>query len=584
MTIEQNLYIILAISIAALVAAFVAAMRAGGTRGLAADVTQLLRDGRVEASQAAKEAREELARIQREGTGSLAQQLASAENIQREQLSLISGRIDALGEANQVALDRVRTAVDTGLKEMRAANDERLGEIRSTLDQSVKELQAATEKQLGDTRTGLDGRLKELRESNEKALGEMRGIIDARIKELREGNEKILGEMRKEVSDGLKQAADSISKVLGDMSNTQREQLQAMTGQLKEHADGNLRSLEAIRTALDARVKELQASNEEKLEQMRKTVDEKLHDTLERRLGESFKLVSDRLDTVHKGLGEMQTLATGVGDLKRVLTNVKARGGWAELQLGALLEQTLTPEQYEKNVAVTPGGSERVEFAIKLPGSKGDPNTPLWLAIDSKFPQEDYARLQHAAERADPDAVKEATDGLLRAVRLAAKDIHDKYINPPHTLDMAVMYLATEGLFSEVMRQPGFVEELQTKYRVMVTGPANLTALLTTLRLGFQTLAIEKRASDVWRVLGAVKTEFGKFGDMLDKVKNHLGKATKTIEEGGVRTRAMERQLREVEKLPEFEASQVLALPSATALLTSTAEYAEVVPEADVEN
>ena len=584
MTIEQNLYIILAISIAALVAAFVAAMRAGGTRGLAADVTQLLRDGRVEASQAAKEAREELARIQREGTGSLAQQLASAENIQREQLSLISGRIDALGEANQVALDRVRTAVDTGLKEMRAANDERLGEIRSTLDQSVKELQAATEKQLGDTRTGLDGRLKELRESNEKALGEMRGIIDARIKELREGNEKILGEMRKEVSDGLKQAADSISKVLGDMSNTQREQLQAMTGQLKEHADGNLRSLEAIRTALDARVKELQASNEEKLEQMRKTVDEKLHDTLERRLGESFKLVSDRLDTVHKGLGEMQTLATGVGDLKRVLTNVKARGGWAELQLGALLEQTLTPEQYEKNVAVTPGGSERVEFAIKLPGSKGDPNTPLWLAIDSKFPQEDYARLQHAAERADPDAVKEATDGLLRAVRLAAKDIHDKYINPPHTLDMAVMYLATEGLFSEVMRQPGFVEELQTKYRVMVTGPANLTALLTTLRLGFQTLAIEKRASDVWRVLGAVKTEFGKFGDMLDKVKTHLGKATKTIEEGGVRTRAMERQLREVEKLPEFEASQVLALPSATALLTSTAEYAEVVPEADVEN
>ncbi len=296
---------------------------------------------------------------------------------------------------------------------------------------------------------------------------------------------------------------------------------------------------------------------------MRKTVDEKLHDTLEKRLGESFKLVSDRLEAVHQGLGEMQNLATGVGDLKRVLTNVKARGTWAEVQLGAILEQILTPEQFGKNVRVKADSSESVEYAVRLPGPKDDPDACVWLPIDSKFPQEDYLRLQEAAERADPVAVQASMDALARTVRSAAKDNHDKYQDPPNTTDFGIMFLATEGLYAEVMRQPGFVEDLQHRYRVVVAGPTTLAALLSSLRLGFQTLAIEQRAVEVWRVLAAIKTEFGRFGEVLDKVKRQLHTASRTIEETGVRSRAIERRLRAVEKLPEPEALEILALPAA---------------------
>jgi DNA recombination protein RmuC len=292
-------------------------------------------------------------------------------------------------------------------------------------------------------------------------------------------------------------------------------------------------------------------------------VDEKLHDTLEKRLGESFKLVSDRLEAVHQGLGEMQNLATGVGDLKRVLTNVKARGTWAEVQLGAILEQILTPEQFGKNVRVKADSSESVEYAVRLPGPRDDPDACVWLPIDSKFPQEDYLRLQEAAERADPGAVQVSMDALARTVRSAAKDIHDKYINPPSTIDFGIMFLATEGLYAEVMRQPGFVEDLQHRYRVVVAGPTTLAAILSSLRMGFQTLAIEQRAVEVWRVLGAIKTEFGRFGEVLDKVKRQLHTASRTIEETGVRSRAIERKLRSVDKLPEPEALEILALSAA---------------------
>ena len=290
-------------------------------------------------------------------------------------------------------------------------------------------------------------------------------------------------------------------------------------------------------------------------------MDEKLHDTLEKRLGESFKLVSDRLEAVHKGLGEMQHLATGVGDLKRVLTNVKVRGTWAEVQLGAILEQILTPEQFEKNVRVKADSLESVEYAVRLPGPKDEPEACVWLPIDSKFPQEDYLRLQEAAERADPAAIQTATDALARTVRAAAKDIHDKYISPPSTTDFGIMFLATEGLYAEVLRQPALVEDLQHRYRVVVAGPTTLAAILSSLRMGFQTLAIEQRAVEVWRVLAAIKTEFGKFGDILDKVKHQLYTASRTMEKTGVRSRAIERRLRSVEKLPEPEALEILALP-----------------------
>lgn len=382
-------------------------------------------------------------------------------------------------------------------------------------------------------------------------------------RELREGREEYRTagrELREEVSGSLKSSTDTMSKTLEALAKAQQTQLENITRSNKER-------LESIQAVLDSRINELQASNEKKLNEMRQTVDEKLNDTLKQRLGESFKLVSDRLEAVHKGLGEMQSLATGVGDLKRVLTNVKARGTWAEVQLGALLEQVLIADQYGKNVCLRPGTLEKVEYAIKLPGPNRDPDNPVWLPIDSKFPQEAYIRLQEAAERADPDAVQDAAKALAQAVRTAAKDICDKYLNPPITTDFGIMFLATEGLYAEVLRQSTLVEELQRRYRVVIAGPTTLTATLSSLRVGFQTLAIEQRASEVWRVLGAVKAEFNKFGVVLDKIKKQLDTARRTIEETGVRSRAIEKKLINVEKLPNDEAANVLALPNETAIL-----------------
>ena len=358
---------------------------------------------------------------------------------------------------------------------------------------------------------------------------------------------------------------DVARRELRDELRSAREEARLSARELREEVtksiDATQASLDRVRATLDQRVRELQEGNERKLDEMRRTVDEKLHDTLEKRLGESIKLVSDRLDTVHKGLGEMQQLATGVGDLKRVLTNVKARGTWAEVQLGAILEQVLTPEQYGKNVCIRPDTAERVEFAVRLPGPLDDPTTCVWLPIDSKFPQEDWLRLQDASDQGDVAAVQAASDALIRTVRGSAKEIHDKYVHPPASTDFAIMFLATEGLFAEVLRHPSVVSDLQQQYRVVVAGPTTLAAILTSLRMGFQTLVVEQRAAEVWRVLGAVKTEFGKFGDVLDKVQRQLNTASRTIEETGQRSRAMEKKLRSAERLPEAEAAMVLELP-----------------------
>lgn len=389
---------------------------------------------------------------------------------------------------------------------------------------------------------------------NEQALRE----------ELRAGRDEARSagkDLREEVSGGLRSTGEALSRTLEGLGKAQQAHLEAMTRQLKELTESNQNALESIRKTLDSRVREIQEGNEKKLEEMRKTVDEKLHETLEKRLGESFKLVSDRLEAVHKGLGEMQNLATGVGDLKRVLTNVKVRGTWAEVQLGAILEQMLTPAQYEKNVRVRSESPETVEYAVRLPGPRSDPDACVWLPIDSKFPQEDYLRVQEAAESGDPEAVQRAAEGLARTVRLAAKDIHEKYVHPPHTTDFGIMFLATEGLYAEVLRQPALVDELLQRYRVVVAGPTTLAAILSSLRMGFQTLAIEQRAVEVWKVLGAVKTEFGKFGEVLEKVKRQLNMASRTLEETGVRTRAMEKKLRSVEQLPDEEAAEILDLP-----------------------
>lgn len=404
--------------------------------------------------------------------------------------------------------------------------------------------------------------LSKLKEGNQTDLGKIRDTFDKRVKELQDGNERKLDQVRRELADGMKASGDSTKQVLEGMRKDQNELLGNMTKQLKDTVDENRKELDTIRQTVDKSVKDLQESNEKKLEEMRKTVDEKLHDTLEKRLGESFKLVSDRLEAVHKGLGEMQNLAVGVGDLQRVLTNVKARGTWAEYQLGALLEQVLTPDQYSTNVKVNPESSESVEFAIKLPGPKDDPGTHVWLPIDSKFPQEDYIRLQEVSDQCDSAKMDVAVKAFNKAIKKAADDVSKKYILPPHTTDFAIMFLATEGLYAEVIRQPALIEELQQCYRIVIAGPTTLVALLSSLRMGFRTLAIEKRASEVWQVLGAVKTEFGKFGEAIGKVKTHLGRASNAIDATGVRTRVLEKKLKGVESLSEEDALKLLSLSS----------------------
>lgn len=392
------------------------------------------------------------------------------------------------------------------------------------------------------------------------------GVEQAVREELRLGREesgKAARDLREEVSVGQKFSVDTMVKTIGEMGKSQNDQLESIAKRIQELNESNTAGIEKLRNTIDAQLRHLQESNEKKLDQMRETVDEKLQSTLEKRLGESFKIVSERLEAVQHGLGEMQNLATGVGDLKRVLTNVKTRGTWGEVQLGALLEQIMTPNQYDKNVNIKSESQESVEYAIRLPGKDDAPDTCVWMPIDSKFPQEDYLRLVDAAEVADVDSEQKATAALIRSVHNSAKEICDKYIDPPKTTDFAIMFLPTEGLYAEVLRQPGQVEKIQQDYRVVVAGPTTLSAILSSLRIGFRTLAIEKRSSEVWKVLAAVKTEFGKFGSILDKVKKQLNTASNTIEQTGMRTRAMKRKLRAVEELPDETTAKILELPDA---------------------
>jgi DNA recombination protein RmuC len=328
---------------------------------------------------------------------------------------------------------------------------------------------------------------------------------------------------------------------------------QNITSQLSANAGAQHTQFETLRGAVDQQLSRIQQDNSAKLEQMRQTVDEKLHATLEKRLSESFKQVSDRLELVHKGLGEMQTLAAGVGDLKRVLSNVKTRGVFGETQLAALLEQVMAPEQYEKNVATRPGSRERVEFAIKLPGT-GD--APVLLPIDAKFPQEDYQRLQAAQEAGDLLAAELAGKALEARVKLEARSIAEKYVEPPHTTDFALLYLPFEGLFAEVLRRPGLFDYIQREWRVTICGPTNLLAYLNSLQMGFRTLAIQQRSSEVWKVLGTVKSEFGRFAEVLANTKRQLQTVANTIDQAEVRTRQIERKLKDVEVLPGTETLQ----------------------------
>ena len=348
---------------------------------------------------------------------------------------------------------------------------------------------------------------------------------------------------------------ESLLSKISDSASFQKGQLDTFQKQLATLIQMNEQKLEKVREVVESNLQSLQNDNTKQLEKMRETVDEKLQSTLEKRLGESFKLVSERLEKVHEGLGEMQTLALGVGDLKKVLSNVKTKGNLGELQLGAVLDQVLSPEQYYHNIITKSEGQDSVEYAIKLPGVNGK---EVLLPIDSKFPTVNYEKLLDAQDKVDKNLVEEAEKALDAQIKLEAKKIRDKYIDPPNTTDFGILFLPFEGLYAEVLRRPGLFEQLRREFKVTIVGPTTIVALLNSLQMGFRTLAVQKRASEVWDVLGAVKAEFGKFGTILDATKKRLDRASKEIDNASRRSRAIERNLRDVQELPSHKKSNLL--------------------------
>lgn len=509
----------------------------------------------------------------------LAQAVAESRNGRAELLAAF-GVFEARLEQRQTALDASLAQRFDGLQQAVAS---RLEESSKALLAHLAQGQAdsaAARKELSDTLVGFrteltatTGALAVESVKSREAMGESAVLFEKRIQERFEA----LQAATRLTLDSLK---GDIQAQLGTMSTALKDQLEANGTQIKNQfsvlqdavsqqlaglVQGSQHNAEQLRTALNERLGAIQADNATKLEEMRRTVDEKLHATLEQRLGESFKLVSDRLEQVHKGLGEMQTLAGSVGDLKRVMTNVKTRGTWGEMQLGAIIDNVLTPDQFARNVKTVPGSDELVEFAIRLPGRNDE--HPVWLPIDSKYPVEQYQRLLDAQDAADKLLIASAGNAFETSIKLEAKKIFAKYVSPPHTTDFAVLYLPTEGLFAEVMRRPGLVEAVQNECRVMITGPANLAAMLNSLQMGFKTLAIEKRSSEVWSLLGMVKTEFAKFGDVVEATKKSIDAAAKKFDEVGVRTRAIQRKLRDVQELPAPTATTVPLPGGGTAAL-----------------
>jgi DNA recombination protein RmuC len=419
------------------------------------------------------------------------------------------------------------------------------------------------------------------------ALAAEQGRLEllAAVQAQAEGIERVERELRREISESARSGRQELGVTLAtfqqtltqqgaEATRTQNTQIDAfgqqlallqktlsdtLTLQLANLSESNARRMSEVRQTLEAQLAQLQQTNAAKLDEMRATVDEKLQTTLHARLGESFKQVADRLEQVHKGLGEMQTLAQGVGDLKHLLTNVKTRGMFGEAQLAALLEQVFVPDQYAVQVATRPGSKNVVDFAIKLPGQSDD-GKPLWLPIDAKFPNEDYERLLDAQQRADAAAAELAAKALEARIRLEAKSMAEKYVEPPHTTDFAILFLPTEGLYAEVLRRPGLMESLQRDHRITLAGPTTLLAMLSSLQMGFRTLALEKRSSEVWQVLGAVKTEFGKFGDVLAKVKEQTQTVLNTLDKAQTRSNVMNRALRQIEALPEAQSQALLPL------------------------
>ncbi len=399
-----------------------------------------------------------------------------------------------------------------------------------------EDISAPIKNELKENRLELNASLKDNRQELNDNLDRVSKNIESKLQAIKEGIDKNSAVSRDELSKSLKEFGETFSKSVTEFNNLQKEKFEAMENKQDE----------------------LVKSTELKLEKMRETVDEKLHKTLEERLGQSFKIVSERLEAVQKGLGEMQNLATGVGDLKKVLSNVKTRGVLGEIRLGNILEQILAPEQYDDNVKTKSGSNDHVEYAIKLPG-RDDDGKQVYLPIDAKFPQEDYVRLQTAYDEGDLAGIDAATRSLTNSIKKFAKDIHSKYIDPPNTTDFGIMFLPIEGLFAEVVRQPDLVAHLQRDYKIIITGPTTLAAMLNSLQMGFKTLAIQKRSSEVWKILGAVKTEFNKFGGVLEKAQKKINEANKEIDTlVGTRTRMMMSKLKKVEELPSVDSQNVL--------------------------
>lgn len=427
----------------------------------------------------------------------------------------------------------------------RAAAEEHARGLRQESRDIVAAGMKATDERVASIGAKLDSDMEKMRNEATVSREALRGQIAQRLDES---------------AAGLKQQGDIMADRLRDIGNQQKERLETLATELKALTEKSERGQEALRQTVEKRLDAIREENAKKLEEMRQTVDEKLQSTLEQRLGDSFKRVVEQLERVHSGLGEMKTLAAGVGDLKKVLSNVSVRGSIAEAQLGALLEQFLSREQYIEDAVVKEGSREHVEFAIKMPGrgSEGD----VLLPIDAKFPKEDYDRLLAAADTGDPEAVADARKALESTVRLCAKTICEKYINPPRTTDFAILFLGTEGLYAEVLRKPGFFEQLQRECRVVLTGPVTLTALLNALQMGFRSLAIEKRSSEVWQVLAAVRTEFGNYNAVVERLGRNLSTAAKSVEDLHRRTRVMGRKLKDVEQLEPTAAQHLLGLPA----------------------
>jgi len=428
--------------------------------------------------------------------------------------------------------------------------------VARRLEEGERSREAQSERLERELRAAVDSSAGQLRMETGHRLTEMQTALVAQVTSLAGVQTTQLAGFGQQMTHAAEVAETSARAQREDGAAQVARLAQQLQTQVADLARAVQMNLAEVRSTLEARLQSLQQGNEARLEQMRATVEEKLQATLEARLGESFRLVSERLEQVHRGLGEMQTLASGVGDLKRVLTNVKSRGTFGEVQLAALLEQVLTPEQYATNVVTRPGSNDRVEFAIRLPGRED--GVPVWLPVDAKFPSEDYERLLAAHDAADAAAIEAAGRALETRIRTEAKTLREKYVEPPHTTDFGILFLPTEGLFAEVLRRPGLSEALNRDLRVVIAGPTTLFAMLNSLQMGFRTLALEKRSAEVWQVLGAVKTEFGKFGEVLAALKRQLASASNTIEQAETRTRQMGKALKTVEALPADQAVRLL--------------------------